>query len=62
MKSHYRNEAEWMAGFNAMMAAREPLRKSGEVPALAHSKTIPMQRTTVRGLAHTKPVPIRRTP
>lgn len=59
MKNHYRNDAEWMAAFNATMKARESSTPTGV--KLQHSKAMPIARTS-GGLAHTKPMPIRRTP
>jgi len=64
MKSHYRNEREWMADYHAMMAARETSDVSEKVrpPALQHSKTMPIRRTPGT-LTHTPPMPItRRSP
>ena len=61
MKSHYKNESEWMADFNAMMAARE---KSGVMPPEIRRPlpTLERKQITARGITRSKPVPIRRTP
>ncbi len=58
MKAHYKSEAEWLADFAAMMAARE---SGAERPALTHSKAIPIRPSSI-ALERTKPAPIKRTP
>ena len=60
MKSHYRNEAEWMADYNAMMAARET--SAGILAKTQRPVPTPLDRKQItgRGITRSTPIPIRR--